>query len=266
MVTEATHWCQRLLNGHKMKTRIIPTILTDGLTVVKGEKFDNWRTVGSAEATARLYASRDVDELLFLDVNARSRNSMIDKTLLTHFSNVLDVPFSVGGGINTLEDAKFCFRFGAEKVVLGTAAIKNPKLITEIADVFGNQAVIVSMDFENDVSNRIRIESGSVDTEMNSLEFIENLAHLGAGEILLQSVQRDGTLSGMDFSRITHVSSLTTLPVIASGGAGSLDDFHQAVLSGASAVAAGAIFQFTQLTPTQVRLYLLQKGVSVRNV
>jgi cyclase len=172
----------------------------------------------------------------------------------------------VGGGINTLEDAKFCFRFGAEKVVLGTAAIKNPKLITEIADVFGNQAVIVSMDFENDVSNRIRIESGSVDTEMNSLEFIENLAHLGAGEILLQSVQRDGTLSGMDFRRITHVSSLTTLPVIASGGAGSLDDFHQAVLSGASAVAAGAIFQFTQLTPTQVRLYLLQKGVSVRNV
>jgi len=249
-----------------MKIRIIPTILTDGLTVVKGEKFDNWRTVGSAEATARLYASRDVDELLFLDVNARSRNSIIDRALLTHFSNVLDVPFSVGGGINTLEDAKFCFRFGAEKVVLGTSAIKNPKLITEIADVFGNQAVIVSIDFENDVSNRIRIESGSVETEINSLEFIKNLAILGAGEILLQSVQRDGTLSGMDLNRITQVSSMTTLPVIASGGAASLTDFHQAVLSGASAVAAGAIFQFTQITPTQVRSYLSQQQVSVRNV
>lgn len=266
MAIKARNWCQRLLNGLEMKIRIIPTILTDGLTVVKGEKFDNWRTVGSAEATARLYASRDVDELLFLDVNARSHNSMIDRNLLTHFSNVLDVPFSVGGGINSLEDAKFCFRFGAEKVVLGTAAIKNPKLITEIADIFGNQAIIVSMDFENDVSNRIRIESGSSETEIQSLEFIENLAALGAGEILLQSIQRDGTLTGMDLSRIAQVSSMTTLPVVASGGAASFNDFHQAVLSGASAVAAGAIFQFTQITPKQVRSYLSQQQVSVRNV
>jgi len=249
-----------------VKIRIVPTILTDGLTVVKGEKFDNWRTVGSAEATARLYASRDVDELLFLDVNARSRNSMIDISLLTHFSNVLDVPFSVGGGINTLADAKLCFRFGAEKVVLGTAAIKNPKLITEIADTFGNQAIIVSIDFANDISNRICIESGNVEAEVESLEFVESLATLGAGEVLLQSVQRDGTLSGMDFDRIVQVSRLTTLPVIASGGAATLNDFYQAVLSGASAVAAGAIFQFTQVTPTQVRSHLSQNNIQVRNV
>lgn len=247
-----------------MKTRVIPTILTDGLTVVKGEKFDNWRTVGSAEATARLYASRGVDELLFLDVNARSRNSMIDRTLLTHFSNVLDIPFSVGGGINSLEDAKLCFRLGAEKIVLGTAAIVNPKLITEIANVFGNQAVIVSVDFEADESNGIRIQSGRTETEVASLEFIENLAAFGAGEVLLQSVQRDGTLTGMDFNRIEQVASLTTLPVIASGGAASLDDFHQAVLSGASAVAAGAIFQFTQITPRQVCQYLSDQGIKVR--
>lgn len=247
-----------------MKIRIIPTILTDGLTVVKGEKFDNWRTVGSAEATARLYASRDVDELLFLDVTARSRNSMIDKKLLTHFSDVLDVPFSVGGGINTLEDAKFCFRFGAEKVVLGTAAILNPVLISEIADVFGNQAIIVAIDFESDASNGIRIKSGTVETKVQSLEFIENLAALGAGEILLQSVQRDGSLSGMDFNRIAQVSNLTTLPIIASSGAASLEDFHQAVNSGASAVAAGAVFQFTQVTPKQVRSFLSEQGVDTR--
>jgi cyclase len=247
-----------------MKTRVIPTILTDGLTVVKGEKFDNWRTVGSAEATARLYASRDVDELLFLDVKARSRNSLIDKSLLTHFSNVLDIPFSVGGGINTLEDAKFCFRFGAEKVVLGTSAIMNPCLITSIADVFGSQAVIVSVDFESDVGNGILIKSGSLQSEVNSLHFIESLADLGAGEILVQSVQRDGTLSGMDFNRISQVSRLTTLPVIASGGAGSLNDFHQAVLSGASAVAAGAIFQFTQITPRQVHRHLSDQDIEVR--
>ena len=249
-----------------MKIRIIPTILTDGLTVVKGEKFDNWRTVGSAEATARLYASRDVDELLFLDVNARSRNSMINRTLLTHFSNVLDVPFSVGGGINTLEDAKFCFRFGAEKVVLGTAAIMNPKLITEIADVFGNQAIIVAIDFVGDLSGQIMINSGKTVADIEVLQFVSSLEELGAGEVLVQSCQRDGNLSGMDFSRIRQISALTKLPVIASGGASSLEDFHRAVLSGASAVAAGALFQFTQITPKLIRSYLVKQGISMRTV
>ena len=247
-----------------MKIRIIPTILTDGLTVVKGEKFDNWRTVGSAEATARLYASRDVDELLFLDVTARSRGTIIDKNLLTHFSNVLDVPFTVGGGISTIDDAKLCFRFGAEKVVLGTSAIMNPRLITEIAETFGSQAVIVSVDFEQDTSNQVLGDSGKSDSNLNGLEFIETLESLGAGEILLQSIQRDGTLSGMDFKRIELVSALTKLPVIASGGAASLNDFQKAVLSGASAVAAGALFQFTSVTPKEVRRYLAEQGVRTR--
>lgn len=247
-----------------MKIRIIPTILTDGITVVKGEKFDNWRTVGSAEATARLYASRDVDELLFLDVKARSRHSILDKSLLIHFSNVLDVPFSVGGGISTVEEAKFCFRHGAEKVVLGSAAITNPRLISEIADIFGNQAVIVSIDFECDATQRIRIHSGGMSADIESYEFVENLETMGAGEVLLQSIQRDGTLSGMDFARIAQISNLTNLPVIASGGAASFDDFHQAIMSGASAVAAGAIFQFTQITPKQVQYYLSEKGIATR--
>ncbi len=247
-----------------MKIRVIPTILTDGLTVVKGEKFDNWRTVGSAEATARLYASRDVDELLFLDVMARSRGTMIDKNLLTHFSNVLDIPFTVGGGISTIEDAKDCFRHGAEKIVLGTAAILNPRLITEIAEKFGNQAVIVSIDFEQDDSSQIVGNSGKSVSNLKSLEFIQGLESLGAGEILLQSIQRDGTLSGMDFKRIELVSTLTKLPVIASGGAASLNDFQLAVLSGASAVAAGALFQFTQVTPKLVRTYLAEQGIATR--
>lgn len=247
-----------------MKIRVIPTILTDGLTVVKGEKFDNWRTVGSAEATARLYGSRDVDELLFLDVTARSRDSIIDQQLITHFSNVLDIPFSVGGGINSLDEVKNCFRFGAEKVVLGTAAVENPNLISEVANIYGNQAVIVAVDFESDQGDSVRIQSGKTQTTLKSLEFISNLANLGAGEILLQSIQRDGTLSGMDFERITQVSELTSLPIIASGGASSLEDFHTAVVSGASAVAAGAIFQFTEITPKRVSKFLAEQNVGVR--
>ena len=247
-----------------MKIRIIPTILTDGLTVVKGEKFDNWRTVGSAEATARLYASRDVDELLFLDVTARSRATVIDKNLLIHFSNVLDVPFAVGGGISTIEDAKMCFRYGAEKVVLGTSALLYPELITEIADIFGSQAVIVAIDFEQDASDQIMGNSGKSVSDLKSIEFIQGLEGFGAGEILLQSIQRDGTLSGMDFKRIELVSTLTKLPVIASGGAASLNDFQLAVSSGASAIAAGALFQFTHVTPKQVRTYLAEQGISTR--
>ncbi len=247
-----------------MKARVIPTILTDGLTVVKGEKFNNWRTVGSAEATARLYASRNVDELMFLDVTARARNTVIDKNLLSQFSNFLDVPFSVGGGINNLEQAKSCFRYGAEKIVLGSAAVENPKIIAEISNVFGNQAIIVSIDFENDFSDKIRINSNRLESSVKSFQFIEKLEDFGAGEILLQSIQRDGTMTGMDFNRISKVSNLTNLPVIASGGASCLDDFYQALLCGASAISAGAIFQFTEVTPTKVRTYLSHQGIDVR--
>ena len=249
-----------------MKVRVIPTILTDGLTVVKGQNFDNWRTVGSAEATARLYASRDVDELLFLDVNARSRNEIINLGLLEHFSNVLDIPFSVGGGINTLEHAMLCFRNGAEKVVLGTSAIKKPGLIREIADTFGSQAIIVSLDFMSDVENKIVTNSGKTVDDLEVYPFIERLEALGAGEILLQSVQRDGTQTGMDLRRISEVSKLTNLPVIASGGASSPNDFRLAVESGASAVAAGAIFQFTEVTPKKVGMFLQKSGIAVRDL
>ena len=249
-----------------MKVRVIPTILTDGLTVVKGQNFDNWRTVGSAEATARLYASRDVDELLFLDVNARSRNEIINLSLLEHFSNVLDIPFSVGGGINTLEQAMLCFRNGAEKVVLGTSAINNPGLIREIADTFGSQAIIVSIDFISDAENKVATNSGKNVEKLEVYPFIEELEALGAGEVLLQSVQRDGTQTGMDLGRISEVSKLTKLPVIASGGASSPNDFCLAVESGASAVAAGAIFQFTEVTPKKVGMFLQKSGIPVRDL
>jgi cyclase len=249
-----------------MKFRIIPTILTDGLTVVKGEKFDNWRTVGSTEAIARLFGSRDVDELMFLDVTARSRDSIIDLNLLKHFSDVLDIPFSVGGGINTLEEAKLCFRYGAEKVVLGTAAVAKPNLITDISNIFGNQAVIVAVDFVSDSTNEIRIKSGKEKCSLDGLEFIGSLERLGAGEVLIQSIERDGTLVGLDLQRIINVAKTTNLPLIASGGAATTENFYEAVQSGASAVAAGALFQFTQLTPTQVRKQLFDLGVKVRNV
>lgn len=248
-----------------MKTRIIPTILTDGLTVVKGEKFNNWRTVGSAEATARLYANRNVDELLFLDVTARIRNTIIDINLLAHFSEVLDIPFSVGGGISTLKDAQFCFRNGAEKVVLGTEAVNNPNLITQISDTFGNQAVVVSIDLDSDTKGFFS-ESGKKLNSRNAIEFALQCQELGAGEILLQSVAKDGLLNGFDTNSIKSISDEVSIPLIASSGAGRPEDFLKAIEAGASAVAAGAIFQFTEHTPTTIRNYLKANGISVREI
>ena len=249
-----------------MKVRIIPTILTDGFTVVKGEKFNNWRTVGSAEATARLYAVRDVDELMFLDVTARSRSTTLDLSLLRHFTDLLDIPFSVGGGINNIEDAKACFRGGAEKIVLGTSAVEKPNLITEIAETFGSQAVVVSIDFEKVHSDVICVNSGTLRSGINAFDFIQSLEDLGAGELLLQSIERDGSLKGLDCERIKKVSSITNLPIIASSGVNSEENFLQAVLHGASAVAGGSMFQFTESTPRKIRDFLGRNGIPVRKI
>lgn len=248
-----------------MKIRIIPTILTDGITVVKGEKFDNWRTVGSAVATAKLFASRNVDELLFLDVNARKRGGTVECDLTQAFSDLLDIPFGVGGGITTYEAAANCFRNGAEKVVLGTAVLESPNLITEIANGFGAQAVVVSLDLKGNSNDNLWTHSGKNDSGIKLSAIVPKLEDMGAGEILLQNIENDGLMKGMDLERIRIVTSLTNLPVIASSGCGTALDAESAILAGASSVAAGAIFQFTQITPLLVRESLRQKGFSVRN-
>jgi len=249
-----------------MKFRVIPSILTNGVTVVKGEQFNNWRTIGSAEAVANLYAKRDVDELLLLDVTANLRNKIVSPDLMAHFTRVLDIPFGVGGGIRTLDDAKLCFRLGAEKVVLGSAAMINPQLISEIADVFGSQAVVVALDFKNDLEDIVSFDSGSKNLSVNIPEILKNLEQLGAGEILLQNCERDGKMNGMDLNRIEKVTGLTNLPVVASSGFLGLEDALLAAQAGASAVAIGAAFQFTELTPKIVRKYLKEKGIPVREL
>jgi len=248
-----------------MKYRVIPTLLTDGDNIVKGEKFDNWRTIGNAEAISKLFGKRDVDELLLLDVTARLRKTTISQKMMSFFSNNLNVPFSVGGGIDSLADAKTCFRAGAEKVVLGTAAFQNQNLISEIADVFGTQAIVVSLDFKEVQSDVLMTNSGKNQSTEIFEEIIDSLEKKGAGELLVQSCEKDGTMSGIDVHKIEKVRNLTKLPIIASGGAGSMEDFLLAINSGASAVAAGALFQFTEITPKQVGLFLGMQGLSVRN-
>ena len=249
-----------------MKIRIIPTILSDGSTVVKGKNFDNWRTVGNAFAVARLFGARQVDELLLLDVKAREKNRIISEQLINDFAENLNIPFSVGGGINTLSDASKCFRAGAEKIVLGTSSITNPNLITEIADVFGNQAIIVAIDFHRTSGNEIVINSGTKAIEFDVFKFISGLDKLGAGEILIQSVEREGTLAGPDLNKIEMVSALTDLPLIVSGGISNGQDAVNAINCGASALAIGALFQFTKTTPRDLHNHLIGAGINVRKI
>jgi cyclase len=247
-----------------MKIRIIPTILTDGQTVVKGTQFDNWRTVGMAHATAQLFCIRDVDELMFLDVKASERNKPIPESLLASFTDLLNIPFSVGGGITSLETASKYLGAGAEKVVIGSAAVNTPSIISEIAKKFGSQAIIVAIDIVDYKNGIIAINSGKTTISISVNNWAKELENLGAGELLLQSVLHDGEMSGMNYEAISEISSCVNLPIIASSGAGNLEDCLLAVRSGANAVAIGALFQFTAITPKQVRNYLHEHGVNVR--
>jgi cyclase len=247
-----------------MKHRIIPTLLTDGNTIIKGTAFDNWRTVGSLSASANLFASRDVDELILFDVKSRTRKSEIKGSIIETFAAVLRVPFSFGGGIDNLDDASKILESGAERVILGTSAYQNPGLIYKIANKFGTQAVSVTVDIFDEDSLYFTINSGLEIIKENGLSFAKKVTELGAGEIILQSVKRDGTLNGMAVELIRLFSSSLQVPIVASCGAGRVHDFASAIKSGASAVAAGAVFQFTEITPNVVREHLKSIGLQVR--
>jgi cyclase len=220
--------------------------------------------VGSVAAAARLFAMRDVDELMLLDVAATRQGRLISKAVIEDFASVLRVPFSVGGGVNSIAGVRSYLRAGAEKVVLGTAALGNTNLIEEAVGQFGSQAIIAAIDVVNLSEGILAVHSGQTPVKLDLLKTVINLEKIGIGEILVQSVVHDGKMGGMNFEAIKIVSEAVGVPVIASSGAGSHEDFLSAINSGASAVAAGAIFQFSEVTPRSVRTYLHDQGILVR--
>jgi len=248
-----------------LKARVIPSILTDGVSQVKGESFNSWRTVGSVVAAAKVFDRRDVDELVLLDVSAKSQHRIVDPSLVSAIADFLKVPFAVGGGIVSLKEIENLLSAGADKVIIGSSLVENPKLVSEAANAFGSQAIVCSVDFisEND-EYFTAIESGSRKTEWNPIELAKRSEELGAGEILLQNVSQDGCMAGVDTLIVQLVSESVAVPVIASGGVSGVADFASLLESGASSVAAGAIFQFTQTTPRDVRKYLGDNGFPVR--
>jgi cyclase len=245
--------------------RIIPTFLVKDGMLVKGKRFASDRVVGHALQAIMIQAARGVDEVVLLDVGANARGRGPDLALIEELTDRLFCPLSVGGGIRNLQDIRELLRSGADKVILGTAAWDQAHdLVREASFICGSQAICVSIDVGS-VNDYVFMRSGTMPASyLSPARAAEWMVRRGAGEILLQSIERDGMMEGYDLEQIKAVRERVTVPLIASGGCGTYEHMHQALEAGASAVAAGAMFQFTDQTPKGAANYLAAKGVEVR--
>jgi len=250
-----------------LKVRVMPTMLHKEFGLVKGERFHSWRRTGSAMQQIKVYNFRDVDELVFFDIAASINGQSPDYDLVDDLADDCFMPMTVGGGITTVEQAGRMLRVGADKVSINSGAVSNPGLISQIAARFGSQCVVVSIDFKRHADGTCEVftHSGSRPTGLDPIDFAAQAQKLGAGEILLTSIDRDGTFVGYDIECTRRVSEAVSLPVIASGGAGNYQHMVDVVKQGgASAVAAGAIFHFTEQTPAGAKAVLHDAGIPVR--
>lgn len=248
--------------------RIIPCLDVNNGRVVKGVNFVNLTDAGDPVEIAAAYDAAGADELVFLDITASSdgRNTVVD--MVRKVAEKVFIPFTVGGGIRTVDDFRAILREGADKVSVNSAAIKRPELIKEAAEIFGSQCVVVAIDAKRrepfDGWN-IYLNGGRVDTGIDAVEWAKKAESLGAGEILLTSMDCDGTKNGYDIELTRQISEAVSIPVIASGGAGKLEHFKDAVTEGkADAVLAASLFHFKELEIKEVKEYLQKEGISVR--
>jgi len=249
-----------------LKTRIIPTLLWKDLGLVKGVRFDSWRRVGTIMPAVKVYNTRDVDELVLVDIEATRRRQPPDYALLEEIAAECFVPLTVGGGVDNVDAVRQLLRSGADKVVINTAAYVEPNLVCSAAERFGAQCVVIGIDARRDESGALECmsHSGTRGTGKEPVEWAKEVERLGAGEILLTSVDRDGTMHGYDLDLVERVARAVNVPVIASGGAGSYEHMYEAVARGAAAVAAASIFHFTEQTPREAKRFLMGRGVPVR--
>lgn len=246
--------------------RIIPCLDVHDGRVVKGVNFVNLRDAGDPVEIAAAYDKAGADELVFLDITASSdrRNTVAD--MVRAVAERVFIPFTVGGGIRTVDDFKAILREGADKVSVNSAAIDNPSLIAQAADKFGSQCVVLAIDAKR-TENGFHIfkHGGRIDTGIDAIEWAIKGCELGAGEILLTSMDADGTKAGYDLELTRQISESVSVPVIASGGAGSKKDFYDALTEGkADAALAASLFHYKELEILEVKEYLREKGVSVR--
>jgi len=265
--------------------RIIPCLDVDKGRVVKGVNFVNLRDAGDPVEAAKAYEDAGADELVFLDITASVEQRPIILEVVAKTAEVAFMPLTVGGGIRTIEGIRELLKAGADKVSMNTAAVEHPELIREASKRFGSQCIVVAIDAKKVQSSELRVKSsnsqlptrnsqlkwevyihgGRTPTGKDAVEWAQEAARLGAGEILLTSMDRDGTKDGYDIGLTRHVAEAVTIPVIASGGAGRLSHFAEALTEGkADAVLAASLFHFGELSISQVKAYLAQQGVVVR--
>lgn len=251
--------------------RVIPCLDVDRGRVVKGVNFTNLRDAGDPVELARAYDAEGADELTFLDISASHEGRATTMEMVSRTAEEVFIPLTVGGGVGSVDDVDQLLRAGADKVAVNTAAIRRPELISEIADRFGNQVLVISVDARRvrdgaatDSGFEVTTHGGRRSAVVDAIEWAARVADLGAGEILLNSMDADGTEAGFDTAMIQQVRREVSIPVIASGGAGATEHFAPAVAAGADAVLAASVFHFGTLRIDEVKQALSAAGLPVR--
>ena len=250
-----------------VKMRIIPLLLLKNGRLVKTVQFSGYRDVGDPVATAKIYDAQRADEMILLDIEASKENRGTLLNIVREVSGECFMPLGVGGGIRALGDIRLLLQSGADKVVINTAAVEDPSLVRKAAKKFGCSTIVVSIDYKKNSAGRpeVFVRGGSKSTGLDPVEWAIKVVAEGAGEIMLTSIERDGMMRGIDLDIIRAVADLVSVPVICSGGVGTLEDFKRGFIDGhVSAVGAGSIFHFTDQSIIKTRRYLVGEGINVR--
>jgi cyclase len=249
-----------------LKKRLIPTLLLKEGRCVKTVKFDSFRDTGNPVFAARVYNSQSADELIFLDITASEENRDILFKIISEVTEECFMPLTVGGGIKSVEDIRKLLKIGADKTAINSGAVNNPQLITDGAKKFGSQCIVVGIDVKKVNGNhKVFINGGTTETKLDPIEWAKKVEELGAGEILIQSIDRDGTMDGYDLKLIKDVCDAVNVPVIALGGAGKLKDFLECIEI-SSAVSAASIFHFTDQSPIKAKVFMRDRKVNMRKI
>ena len=247
--------------------RIIPCLDIKNGRCVKGVQFENIRDAGDPVELAKWYAEQGADELVFLDITATNEDRKTFATLVRDIARHIDIPFTVGGGISAVADVEVLLHAGADKVSINSSAIKNPELIRELATHFGSQCVTVAIDtkYTEATGWKVYTRAGTIETQHQTVDWAKQAVALGAGEILLTSMNNDGTKAGFALDITKQVANAVTVPVIASGGAGTMAHFADAFkIANADAALAASLFHFREMGVPELKSYLLKQGVDVR--
>ncbi|MEZ7996119.1 MAG: imidazole glycerol phosphate synthase subunit HisF [Aquiluna sp.] len=247
--------------------RVIPCLDVASGRVVKGVNFQNLVDSGDPVDLARNYYLQGADELTFLDVTAATENRSTTRDMVTRCAEEIFIPLTVGGGIRSVEDVSLLLEAGADKVSIGSAGVSRPKLLAEIAKEHGNQILVISLDIKRATSTSgfvVTSHGGRQETGLDALQWIERVQELGAGELLINSIDADGTREGFDRELIEKVRKISAVPIIASGGAGKVSDFADAAQAGADALLAASVFHSGEISISQVKQALEQAGIEAR--